>query len=80
VNRTPSDDEHTPRPGRADSSAGAQAGGAARSAADAARLARIFGDTLPQTTSDERGPEGESAASQSSPDEWLRAQVPPHHE
>lgn len=74
MSTTPHDDESTPR--RATS---APAGGAARSAADAARLARIFGDTLPQTTSDERGPEGESAASLSSADDWLREQVPPHH-
>jgi hypothetical protein len=42
------------------------------------RLAAVFGDVLPDTTSDERDPEappsGESAA-----DTWLRAQVPPHH-
>ncbi|WP_216892788.1 hypothetical protein [Nocardia alni] len=46
------------------------------SVADAARLARIFGDPLPQTTSDERGPGDES---NSSSDDWLRSQVPPHH-
>lgn len=71
----PHDDENIPR-----RASGAPAGGAARAAAaDAARLARIFGDTLPQTTSDERGPGEESAASQTSSDDWLRAQVPPHH-
>ncbi|WP_024802211.1 hypothetical protein [Nocardia sp. BMG51109] len=69
----PHDDEPTPRPGRT----GGRPRGRVRSAADAARLARIFGDTLPQTTSDERGPDGERAASA---DEWLRSQVPPHHE
>jgi hypothetical protein len=75
VSTPPHDDENTPR--RATE---VPAGGAARAAAaDAARLARIFGDTLPQTTGDERGPEGESAASQNSSDDWLRAQVPPHH-
>jgi len=72
---TPShDDENTPR-----QATDAPAGGAASSAAEAARLARIFGDTLPQTTNDERGPEGESGASRLSTDDWLRAQVPPHH-
>lgn len=40
------------------------------------RLAAVFGDALPDTTSDEREPGG--------PDEdageaWLKAQVPPHH-
>ena len=39
------------------------------------RLAAVFGDVLPETTSDERDP----AADPSSGDEWLRAQVPPHH-
>ncbi len=41
------------------------------------RLAEVFGDVLPDTTSDERDPEpnaGEDAG-----DRWLRAQVPPHH-
>lgn len=44
------------------------------------RLAAVFGDTLPDTTSDERDAdesgrsEGESAS-----DAWLKSQVPPHH-
>jgi len=49
---------------------------ASRARIDRARLARIFGDVLPETTRDERGVDdarGESA------DEWLRRQVPPHH-
>jgi hypothetical protein len=42
------------------------------------RLAAVFGDVLPESTSDDRDesaprPEGSAA------DEWLRAQVPPHH-
>lgn len=39
------------------------------------RIAAVFGEVLPDTTSDERDPE-------SPPDDgdsWLRAQVPPHH-
>ena len=39
------------------------------------RLAAIFGDVLPDTTADERDP-GEAPRSS---DDWLRAQVPPHH-
>jgi len=39
-------------------------------------LARIFGDVLPETTRDEQDDPGER--SQSS-DDWLKAQVPPHH-
>ena len=41
------------------------------------RRARVFGDSLPETTSDERepgAPERETSA-----DRWLREQVPPHH-
>jgi hypothetical protein len=44
-----------------------------------ARLDRVFGDVLPETTSDERDP-GEGRGDASDPgEEWLRAQVPPHH-
>jgi hypothetical protein len=39
------------------------------------RLDAVFGDVLPDTTADEREP-GESPRSG---DDWLRAQVPPHH-
>nr|WP_081830410.1 hypothetical protein [Rhodococcus sp. UNC363MFTsu5.1] len=44
---------------------------------DRARLARIFGDVLPETTRDERS--HGSAEESSSADDWLRRQVPPHH-
>lgn len=49
------------------------------------RLAEVFGDTLPETTSDERddaSPERQTGAqpgAESSGDRWLREQVPPHH-
>ncbi|WP_227979769.1 hypothetical protein [Nocardia spumae] len=68
----PADDQHpgdsptADRPGRR----------RARSAEDAARLARVFGETLPRASSDERAPDGELPRSS---DEWLRSQVPPHH-
>lgn len=39
------------------------------------RIAAVFGDVLPDTTADEREPEG----ADDSGDSWLRAQVPPHH-
>jgi hypothetical protein len=40
------------------------------------RLARIFGDVLPDTTRDERDePDAEERGS----DAWLKSQVPPHH-
>ncbi len=48
------------------------------------RLAAVFGDVLPDTTSDERAPETAAEASrdqdgEDAGDRWLRAQVPPHH-
>jgi hypothetical protein len=41
------------------------------------RLAEVFGDPLPETTSDER----DDAAPSTEPasERWLREQVPPHH-
>ncbi|WP_309647685.1 hypothetical protein [Nocardioides sp.] len=41
------------------------------------RLAAIFGDALPDTTSDERDPG--SAPAEDAFEAWLKAQVPPHH-
>ncbi|MCL8026846.1 hypothetical protein [Nocardioides bruguierae] len=41
------------------------------------RLAEVFGEVLPGTTSDERGPDGGRGGR--SGDDWLREQVPPHH-
>ncbi|MBF6214804.1 hypothetical protein IU433_08695 [Nocardia puris] len=49
---------------------------ATRRARDVARLARIFGDTLPDTTADERDTDPRENGSG---DDWLRSQVPPHH-
>jgi hypothetical protein len=47
--------------------------------AEAARLRRldeVFGDVLPETTSDERD---DRDAGGDASDRWLRDQVPPHH-
>jgi hypothetical protein len=41
------------------------------------RLAAVFGDVLPDTTSDERDPE--TGVEEDGQDRWLRSQVPPHH-
>ncbi|MBZ5735119.1 hypothetical protein K8Z61_11475 [Nocardioides sp. TRM66260-LWL] len=41
------------------------------------RLAEVFGDVEPATTSDERDPR--DAAAPRDADAWLREQVPPHH-
>lgn len=40
------------------------------------RLAEVFGDVLPETTSDERTPAADETPAS---DAWLKAQVPPHH-
>jgi hypothetical protein len=40
------------------------------------RLAEVFGDVLPDTTSDERDP---AEARDVDRDRWLTDQVPPHH-
>lgn len=42
------------------------------------RLADVFGDGLPDTTSDERDDDS-GGKRESGTDAWLRAQVPPHH-
>ncbi len=48
------------------------------------RLAAVFGDVLPDTTSDERDADtptddGGAGGGDSATDAWLKAQVPPHH-
>lgn len=42
------------------------------------RRAAVFGDVLPETTSDERDP-GSASGEDTADDTWLRAQVPPHY-
>jgi len=43
------------------------------------RLDRVFGDVLPETTRDERDPAVRRTDETDPGEEWLRAQVPPHH-
>lgn len=50
----------------------------AAEAARKRRLAEVFGEVLPESTSDDRDPDG-STGGESASDEWLRRQVPPHH-
>jgi hypothetical protein len=64
-----------------------------RAAARARRRAEVFGEVLPDATSDERapgadgkdGPDGPDGpgegrdAGRDAADEWLRTNVPPHH-
>jgi len=42
------------------------------------RLAEVFGDVLPETTSDERDQDSR-ASDEPARDAWYRDQVPPHH-
>lgn len=51
---------------------------AVREAERRRRRALVFGDVLPDATTDERGDGGEGHGSADA-DEWLRRQVPPHH-
>jgi hypothetical protein len=44
-----------------------------------ARLDRVFGDVLPETTRDERDPDAPRSEDPDPGEDWLRAQVPPHH-
>lgn len=43
------------------------------------RRARVFGEVLPEGTSDERGDGWSEREPREGSDEWLRRQVPPHH-
>jgi hypothetical protein len=43
------------------------------------RRARVFGDVLPEGTSDERRDGWSEREPREGSDEWLRRQVPPHH-
>lgn len=51
---------------------------ARQEAARRQRLAEVFGDVLPETTSDERDEEPRSSE-ESARDTWFREQRPPHH-
>ncbi|CAN5193599.1 hypothetical protein BH18ACT9_BH18ACT9_18620 [soil metagenome] len=41
--------------------------------------ARVFGEILPEGTSDEQAAWGDREPGPEQADEWLRRQVPPHH-
>lgn len=43
------------------------------------RMAAVFGDVLPETTSDERDDAPVGPGAESATDRWLKEQVPPHH-
>jgi hypothetical protein len=44
-----------------------------------ARLDRVFGEVLPETTQDDRDPVVRRGDASDPSEEWLRSQVPPHH-
>ena len=43
------------------------------------RLSEVFGDVLPETTTDERDPGSDGRGDEAARDNWYRDQVPPHH-
>lgn len=43
------------------------------------RLAAIFGDSLPEITSDEKDDAAPASAGEPTSEKWLKEQVPPHH-
>ena len=43
------------------------------------RRAAVFGEVLPESTSDERADGWSERDGSGDSDEWLRGQVPPHH-
>jgi hypothetical protein len=43
------------------------------------RLAAVFGDVLPEQTSDDRSAGSRPDAAGGKGDDWYRDQVPPHH-
>ncbi len=71
----------TPEPDRQDPPARDEEARLAR-AAEAERRrrrARVFGEVLPEGTSDERGDGWSEREPREGSDEWFRRQVPPHH-
>lgn len=53
----------------------------AERAARRRRLAEVFGDVLPEQTSDDVDDRAETGGrgAEAAKDEWLKRQVPPHH-
>lgn len=43
------------------------------------KLAKVFGDVLPEATADDRSDSWGEGDSASTADDWYRRQVPPHH-
>jgi hypothetical protein len=71
-------DETTPDEGSATAAAGRPGESGETEWQRKRRLAAVFGDVLPDTTSDEQDPESREQRDDAQ-DRWLRSQVPPHH-
>jgi hypothetical protein len=71
----------TPEPDRQDQPARDEDARKARAAAAERRRrrAKVFGEVLPEGTSDERGDGWSEPEPREGSEEWLRRQVPPHH-
>ena len=73
LGREPTDDERTRQKARQE---------AQQEARRRRRLAEIFGDVLPEQTSDDAGDSGDRAdrrTEEKAQEDWLKSQVPPHH-
>ena len=61
-----------------DGAGGARDDAAREQARRRRRLAEVFGDVIPEQTSDDAGDPADRGVADSN-EEWLRRQVPPHH-
>ncbi|MGH3432619.1 MAG: hypothetical protein ACRDQB_07270 [Thermocrispum sp.] len=76
--REPADAPAEPPGSASDGSACSEPGAApGRRPASARRLHDVFGEVLPETTSDER--EQRSSSDEAGREEWMQANRPPHH-
>ena len=74
------DDQRPEQPAAADTEEAATPAAAEPDWVRRRRLAAVFGDVLPEGTSDDRAEQGsEPPGEKQRSEEWLRRQVPPHH-
>lgn len=69
----------TPRPDRTGADDGRLDREVESDAVRRQRRARVFGETLPDATRDERGDDWGEREDRGGSEEWLRREVPPHH-
>jgi hypothetical protein len=77
----PREDEQASRPSGDSTTTGASetSGAAEPEWVRRRRLAAVFGDVLPEQTSDDRSAASGSSGTGGKGDDWYRDQVPPHH-